>query len=364
MHIVLIKTSSLGDIVQTFPVVAYLREQLPQLELTWVVEARCAELVAAHPQVDRLLVVDTRCWRRHPFQWSSYTALWKEARALRQCKADLVIDLQGNSKSACLSRLLCASRRVGFGRHYVAEWPNLLAMGERYEPPAGGNVRDDYLWLAARAIDGPLVESHELPSRIDFQISYDERRQIEQLLSWATKEPRVPALLLAGSLWPNKQLSVETLIRFLDQLQKDEQFFWLLAWGDAAEQQMAQAIASHLPSEASCVLPQRLPLVALQQLMDRVPLVLAMDSLPLHLAATTSAATFGFFGPSLAQKYGPVGPHHGSVQGSCPYGIDFDKRCPKLRSCPTGACLKQLASEELLARFCHWWQRARAEREG
>jgi heptosyltransferase-1 len=105
----------------------------------------------------------------------------------------------------------------------------------------------------------------------------------------------------------------------------------------------------------------RLPLPVLQNFMAAVDLVIAMDSLPLHLAATTSTATYGFFGPSLGLKYQPQGPQHHAFQGCCPYGQIFAKRCPALRTCPTGACLREANGEQLFKQFAAAYRRALIE---
>ena len=72
-----------------------------------------------------------------------------------------------------------------------------------------------------------------------------------------------------------------------------------------------------------------------------------MDSLPLHLAGTSGTATFSVFGASSAQKYKPLGIAHQAVQGVCPYGKVFERRCPVLRTCPTGLCIKSILGDDL-----------------
>jgi heptosyltransferase-1 len=83
--------------------------------------------------------------------------------------------------------------------------------------------------------------------------------------------------------------------------------------------------------------------------MKGMDLVISMDSLPLHLAGSLNIPTFGVFGPSSAQKYNPS--PSPAFQAACPYNEVFMKRCPKLRTCPTGACLKNLEGDRLYKTF-------------
>ena len=99
------------------------------------------------------------------------------------------------------------------------------------------------------------------------------------------------------------------------------------------------------------VVVDRLPLPTWQNLMDEVDLVIAVDSSALHLCGTTSTPSFSIFGPTSQRVFKPMGERHFAVQGSCPYGRTFEKQCPVLRSCPTGACIKELTVEELFEAF-------------
>jgi heptosyltransferase-1 len=78
------------------------------------------------------------------------------------------------------------------------------------------------------------------------------------------------------------------------------------------------------------------------------------DSLPLHLAGWFSTPSFSLFGPSSDFYYAPKGDCHASWQGSCPYNITFVKRCPRLRSCETGACLRQAPDKSIKESLETW----------
>ena len=92
-----------------------------------------------------------------------------------------------------------------------------------------------------------------------------------------------------------------------------------------------------------------------QHFMYLVDGVISVDSAALHLCGTTTTPSFSLFGPSSALAYRPLGSKHDAFQGTCPYGTTFDKRCPSLRTCETGACLKEVSPDVLFGQFQQFW---------
>lgn len=323
MKILIIKTSALGDIIHTFPVLSYLRKRDPFAQIDWVVESSCAELVEAHPQVNRVLIIESKKWRKSPLRFWSEIKNFREG--LQEVFYDMVFDLQGNIKSSLVLAQTRAQVKVGFGSKSVAEWPNLLFTHRKFDPPPCKNIREDYL----EVVKGYFCDT--TPFVIEpllLRITAAQQAEVDAVLSDAT-------LVCPGAAWPNKQLSLVQLEKFLKELDGAP---YLFVWGSAQEREQAVQLASHFPGS---LILDRMPLPQLQHVMARAKRVVAMDSLPLHLCGMTSTPTMSFFGPSLAEKYRPLGQQHQAIQGACPYGVVFDKRCPKLRTCPTGACLKE-----------------------
>ncbi|MCC5833012.1 MAG: hypothetical protein JJU12_08240 [Chlamydiales bacterium] len=335
MKILIIKTSALGDLIHTFPVLSYLRKRFPFAEIDWVVEASFAELLEAHPGLTRVLSIESKKWRKAPFRCrSELKAFWS---ILRESFYDLVFDLQGNIKSAAILAQTRAKQKVGFGWRALPEWPNALFTSAKITPPRGKNIREDYLAV----VQGYF---NDLTPFADEPV---ELRITERQLSQVNALPSGKTLVCPGAAWPNKQLGFEQLLAFLKELGLGA---YLFGWGTEQEREIGARLAAHF--SGSSVL-ERYPLPVLQHAMAKCALVVAMDSLPLHLCATTSTPTIGFFGPSSAKKYGPIGAAHLTIQGECPYGVVFEKRCPKLRTCKTGACLKQFQMEGLKDNLPH-----------
>lgn len=328
MKILIVKTSSLGDIIQCFPALDYLRHCFPDSQIDWVVEDDCAELLNAHPQIDTVLTINSRQWRKAPFLKENRSHLTTFYKTLKSTEYDLLFDFQGNLKSSAIVLGARAKKKVGFGWKSVHEWPNALVTSAKINPPKGKNIREDYLDIVKCFFED---ESPYTIRPLHLKLNALQEQQLARLFQDVTKKP---TLVCPFSVWPNKCLADDDLIKILKDINQEPYWF---VWGSLHEKERAFRFSNHF--SASVVL-EHLDLPLLQHVMARCKLVIAMDSLPLHLCGTTPTPTLSFFGPSRATKFAPIGLHHCAIQGNCPYGQHFEKTCPKLRSCKTGLCLK------------------------
>lgn len=103
--ILIIKTSSLGDVIHNLPVIEDIRAHLPRARIDWVVEERIAAVPALHPGVDRIITSATRRWRRSLLRPAAWRELGAFRRALRRELYDVIVDTQGLLKSAVMGAL-------------------------------------------------------------------------------------------------------------------------------------------------------------------------------------------------------------------------------------------------------------------
>ncbi|HIQ53746.1 MAG TPA: lipopolysaccharide heptosyltransferase I, partial [Pseudomonas pachastrellae] len=104
MRVLLIKTSSLGDVIHTLPALTDAARAIPGIRFDWVVEEGFAEIPSWHPAVDAVIPVAIRRWRKKPLQAVRSGEWGNFKRRLRETQYDLVIDAQGLLKSAWLTR--------------------------------------------------------------------------------------------------------------------------------------------------------------------------------------------------------------------------------------------------------------------
>jgi heptosyltransferase-1 len=361
MHkIIVVKTSSLGDIIQAFDVLYFFHQQFSEVEVDWVVEERFISIVAAHPLVNRAISFDIRSfrqkWKAAPF----WRALKRSIKAIRRTRYDVLFDLQGNCKSGVITLLCRAGAKVGFGRKSVREWPNLIATRQRFEVSHSINIHLQYLspvcQFYGHCLPAPngqaRVPISEITNRLEgvrIFLTENEKRQLSCMLTDPLWQNRTLVMVCPGAKWINKQLPLPVWHSFLDKIQSEFDCVFLLVWGSDTEKKMCEAIHAQRP-ECRQVM-DRLSLPLWQNLMCYMDLVIAMDSSALYLCATTATPSYSIFGPTSLKIFKPPGPHHHAFQGSCPYHQVFDKQCSRLRNCPTGACIRNLSAERVFNHF-------------
>jgi heptosyltransferase I len=343
--ILIIKTSSIGDVIQTFPVLEYLRKKHPHAHIDWVVEQGIAPLLKAHPLLDHVIEVRAKAWRKAPFSSETKTEFSGFVRELRSTTYDVLFDLQGNTKSAVVTGSAKAKVKVGFGWKCVREKSNLLVTNKRMSVPENLNVRLKYLGLVQKYFDDFGEFNAE---GVRLQLTQLERERLQQICS--ESQPRL--MVCFGSKWANKRLDNATLTVLLEKIAKAYAISFLFIFSDDEEQIIAENLAAHFGPRGIAIGNLSLPLW--QAMMWEVAGVIAVDSASLHLCGTTQTPSFSIFGPSLASSYKPIEERHTAVQGECPYGRTFPQRCPILRTCPTGACIRQLTADDLFSSFENW----------
>ncbi len=310
MKILIVKTSSLGDIIQAFSVLDALKDHT----VDWVVEEKFLALVQNHPQIRKAIPITRK-------------NLLSSLRSVRQERYDVVFDLQGNCKSGLVTLAVRGAVKVGFGWRSVREWPNLLATHLHYDVSPTLNMRLQYLALIEAYLQKPLSLPVPLPCEREFKT----------------------IMVCPGSKWKNKQLPAATWAQFLDQIGECTLLF---VWGEEPERAFCEEIQRGVSRRS--VLCDKMTFSEWQQKMREVDLVLAVDSSALHLAGMVGTPSFGIFGPSSPDLFKPLGPEHGAYWGTCPYQRSFVKTCPVLRTCPTGNCMKEISVEELLEAFINF----------
>ncbi|MCB1110819.1 MAG: lipopolysaccharide heptosyltransferase I [Chlamydiia bacterium] len=334
MKILIVKTSSLGDVIQSLPVVAFLKHHFPHSEIDWAVEKPFADILKAHPAIHRVIPLEVRKWKKHLIKHRN--AIRLALQALRRTHYDVLFDLQGNIKSALVTKSARAKEKVGMTFASAPEWPNALVLNRRYAINRNAPISLQYLSIPEQYFS---QKPHPFPTALTLEIFPEESEWVTSILKGTHR-----TMVCPGSHWENKKLPLPTWIELLKKL-GDTHFYFV--WGNAKEEQEAMALHVQFP-ERSTLLP-RMRLPVWQTLMTQMHAIYTVDSSALHLAATTSVPTYSFFGPSNASVYKPSLVHHQAIQGPCPYGKSFRKRCPILRTCKTGACLKALSPDDLIS---------------
>lgn len=346
MRALIVKTSSLGDVVQTFPVVEYLKRRQAVDHIGWVVESEAVPLVQAHPLVDTVLEINSSRIKEAMPHIAALRECWRQRAIVREQSWDVLFDVQGNCKSGLVTLNARASTKVGYGRTTVVEWPNWCTTNHHINPPRGLSVRDQYLFVVKKYFNDELPFIH---SGVELRLTSSQERSLaSKLARWPSSTP--VWMIAVGSAWTNKMCKTSTLAEVLQRVQLSFGSYFVFIAGNGEELREVGILASYFPQSSHVVYRPDLPL--LQRMMGRAQAVLSVDSLILHLAGTAGVPTFGLFGPSKAEKYAPPGA--GFFQGRCPRDVLFERRCPNLRTCLTGNCLKTAEAEAMFEAIRRW----------
>jgi heptosyltransferase-1 len=310
MKVLLVKMSSLGDVIHTLPALSDARAAHPGLAFDWVVEEAFREVPAWHPAVARVIPIALRRWRRAPLA-ACRSGEWAGLRrALSAARYDLVLDAQGLLKSAFVTRLV-PGPRAGYDRRSVREAPAALAYERRIAVPRALHAIERSRRLFAVALD------YEVPDG-----GPDYGLDAGRLAAAAEAPARDAVLFLHGSSRPEKCWPEAHWIA-LGARAAEAGLHVLLPWGSAAERERAGRIAQALPHAR--VLP-RLALADLASLMRAARAVVAVDTGLGHLAAALGRPCVSLYGPTRTALIGAMGPGQRHV---CAPGGAMDAIAPE-----------------------------------
>lgn len=306
MRVLLIKLSSLGDVVHTLPAAMDIAACLPQARIDWVVEPAFAPLLRQCPALDRVIEMDLRRWRRRPWATETRHAWRAFLTQLRAHEYDWVIDLQGLTKSAWVSRLA-----------HVASTGFRVAMAHRTE---GSSYEAPTRWVANRLISVPThIHAVDRARAVCAQaLAYDlPHFQPGLMRQRGTNGPKARQVLCVHGTSRDDKLWPEPLwIELGHRLQADG---WVPVFphGSAAEE--ARAHRLHAAISGSLVWP-RWPLDRLSAEMAELGGVIGVDSGLSHIAVALGLPHVQLYNFDTAWRTGPQHAAHqiGLVAAPCP----------------------------------------------
>lgn len=302
MRVLVVKTSSMGDVIHTLPALTDAAAAIPGIVFDWVVEEAFVEIPGWHPAVDRVIPIALRRWRGKPLQ-SLRGIEWKQFKVqLRKYPYDLVIDAQGLLKSAAVARLVKAPR-VGMDKHSVRERLASMAYDQKLHVPRRMHAVERVRSLFAQAL-GYRKPDTLGDSGLDFsRFTMSGERQPNVVFLHSTSR--------ADKYWP------EPYWRELCQRVTDAGYRVNLPWGSEKERERARRIAEVSPSAQ--VLP-RLNLHGVATVLAHTDLVVAVDTGLGHLAAALNIPTVALYGPTDPVLVGTYGEHQIHLRAGEPAG--------------------------------------------
>jgi lipopolysaccharide heptosyltransferase I len=308
-----IRLSSIGDIVQALPAVSALGRTYPQAEIHWVVETRYAGLLAGNPYVRGVLKLDTLGWRGHGLSAATVAEALRGILALREFHYDVAIDFQGLWKSAFLAWLSRSRERLGLAERWLKEPSAAVFYTERVSPVGRSHMIDQYLALAERL--GAREGQREFP----LPRTAEDDRQVERQLALLGAEEFI--IVNPGGGWKAKRWAPENYAELIRAL--ETRWPWkILLTGSPDEQELISEILSLAGTGQAHYFPSTL--VQFIALARCAKLFLGGDTGPLHLAAAVGTPLVAIHGPTDPARNGPFSAVDIALSGSGP--IDHTRR--------------------------------------
>ena len=312
-RILLIRTSALGDVVHSLPVLTALRRALPEARIGWVVEKAFAPVLQDHPALDELIPVRLRPWRRHLGRASTWRDFLGFLRALDRFGAEIALDLMGNHKSAAIAALSMADRRIGLGRRWRRE-PSSALWLSRTVAPRGRHAVE-------RALS--VLDALEVPPQpADFAPRHLFPSNGAPAASRAV-------LLHPGAGWANKTYPAADWGETARLIGEASGFETHVSAGPG-EGPMAAAVVAASGGWARLLGDESLPDLAAA--IRDAALVLGGDTGPVHLAHGMGAPVLCVMGPTDPEVHGPYGAPESALYHRLPCSF-CERRLASVKAC-------------------------------
>jgi lipopolysaccharide heptosyltransferase I len=334
VNILIVKPSSLGDIVHTLPAVHLIRQHDPDAVIVWVVNDALTGLVSLYSGVDEVIPFRRQRWARI-HHWPE---VWGFLTDLRQHRFDLAIDFQGLLRSGLIAFASGAPRRIGFQN--AREGAGMFYT-ERIPLPANlHHALDRNVFLVQSALG--LATAATMP---ELGRPHDSVKEARRLLRQFHLDGAAPVLAVApGARWPSKRWPPRFFAAVLDHLQQalPDLRCWIL--GSPDEAQAAAAVAQECTRCRPVSLVGMTDLGTLVELLRCSDALLTNDSGPMHIAAALTLPTVAFFGATDPDLTGPHGELHTVFRTTCTLKPCFARDCPQAnRPCSDGTSAARVA---------------------
>jgi len=288
MRLLLVKMSSMGDLVHTFPAINDALQAHEELEITWLVEEAFVDIARAYPGVKATIPICLRRFLRNPIaHWAEF---FSAIKALRNMQFDQVLDAQGLIKSAIVSRLTGCAIRNGLDSVSAREGLAAWFYTRRHSVPRKLHAVDRTRQLFAKALAYTLPEG-----RAEFVLASTPGIQ-------KTMEPPY-AVFLHGTSWQNKQWP-ERYWKELAQKCAEGGYALKFPSGSADELARSKRIAEGIENSAFL---DKVPLAELLKICAGARFVVSVDTGLGHLTGALGVPVIGLYGPTDVKLTGIMG---------------------------------------------------------
>jgi heptosyltransferase-1 len=316
MKMLVIKPSSLGDVVQALPVLSVLREKYPRARIDWLVNEEFGGILTDNPYLETIHLWDRAGWSRPARLPAALKKAASVIRHLRQAQYDVVLDLQGLLRSGLIARLSRAKEIIGFAD--AREMAPLFYSRKVHAPTDRMHSVERYVLAAG---GDPSQEMH-----FPIAFSRQDKQTVEDLLARMQHDKSKPFIIFVpAARWETKRWPEKNYAALAEILHASDGAHVGLV-GSHAE----LAPAKRIISMGTCPLMNftgRTTLKQLAYLLKKADAVVGNDTGPIHIAAAVGTPAVAIYGPTSPTRTGPYGKQHTVLTSRLPCSPCFSRKC-------------------------------------
>jgi lipopolysaccharide heptosyltransferase I len=319
--ILVIKPSSLGDVVHSLPFLNALRDGFPKAEIHWIIAKGLEGLLEGHPMINKLWIINKDDWKRIKAVRTTIRELRSLFKSLKAERYDIVIDLQGLLRSGILAKATGAPVRIGFKE---AREGSRIFYTHTVKADRDVHAVDRYLEMAKFL--GCDISDIRFPFPLFFNSS---------LSTLHFQLPNEYAVIVPGARWETKRWSPERFGQLASMMHVKS-----IVVGGESDADIAGIVIRNSDGNAVSIVG-RTSLKELIEIMRNARFVVTNDSGPMHIAAALNVPVFAIFGPTNPLRTGPYGKPHVIIRKELECSPCYRKKCKGIK------CMELIGAKEV-----------------
>ncbi|MFZ6016535.1 MAG: lipopolysaccharide heptosyltransferase I [Nitrospirota bacterium] len=307
--ILIVKPSSLGDVIHSLPFLNSIKSCFPTAEIHWVISKGLEGLLEGHPMINRLIIINKDMWKKISRAGETMKEVRQLFKDLKKENYDMVIDLQGLLRSGIITKITGAPIRIGFKE---------AREGSRFfythKVEGGKDIHAVNRYLKIAIFLGCDINNPHFPLPLSFNSS---------LVTCHSSLPDDYAVIVPGARWATKRWPAEKFGELASRLPME-----FLVVGGKSDIDTSNRVVNSSKGNAIS-LAGKIDIKELIEIMRNARFVVGNDSGPMHIAAALKTRVFAIFGPTDPQKTGPYGRSHIVIKSNLECSPCFKRRCKK-----------------------------------
>jgi heptosyltransferase I len=289
VKILIVKLSSIGDVIHTLPVLSAIKMALPNSEVSWIVEKGSAELLRNNELLTNLIEIDTKSFRGKQKLSEMLPNARRQFKGIRGSTFDVALDFQGLLKSATIAKIAKVKKRYGFSKEILREPASRFLLNETVKVSRKVHIIHKNLTLAEKALNIKVPENN-----FEFPIFTDESHKLEAEKIIEKSGEKFAILNVAGG-WITKLWHAEKFGELADKL---FEYYGITSVIPTIPSERILTERALNASKSGKIIAENVSLKGFYELAKRTKLYVGGDTGPTHLAVAANASVVGIFGPT------------------------------------------------------------------